>query len=456
MKKFITTFSLLLLICHTTLWAQWQNIGSGITNSPRDIFSISAVSENVIWAVAIDPSSIISYDFTKSIDGGATWSAGLLPDTIGFYFPAAIPALDAQTAWALMINLPNQDKIRIFKTTSGGSSWQEQLGEFNTPGYAFASLHFFNANEGIGFGSPGTSDPSIDSLRIYRTVDGGDNWTRIPAANLPTPLANEGVWIYGDNHFASKGDTLWFGTRASRIFRTTDKGLTWQAFNTNISGNLDYPGLASVAFKNSLEGIVTTYLPSRAAATTDGGETWTEFFIPSIPHPADIQYIPGTEATYLVSEGWLTSGSISQFGITYDDGGTWGTASFSPPIPVVKFISPTVGFAGGSVFTPDSGGIYKWTGDFTSSINTITPTNFSVVVYPNPVDDKLMIQLPDEFSLQSSIKLIILNVFGQTTKEISINSKLTNIDLNNLPEGIYFYQIRDMQNVLTTGKIIKR
>jgi photosystem II stability/assembly factor-like uncharacterized protein len=455
-KPHIMLAALLLIMSHTTLWAQWQNVGSGISSSPRDIFSISAVNENVIWAVATNPSTFIGYDFTLSIDGGTTWSAGLLPDTIGNYYPGGIYGLDAQTAWALMIKLPQQDKIRIFKTNNGGSSWQEQPGEFNTSGFAFASMHFFNSNEGIGFGSPGTGDPAVDSLRIYRTIDGGDNWARISPLNLPAPVEDEGVWVYGDNRYESKGDTLWFFTRASRVFRTTDKGQTWQAFNASISGNNNYPGLSSIAFKNSMEGIVTTFVPSQAAITSDGGVTWSPLSIPTSTPAADIEYVPGTPGTYIINEGWLTSGNTSDFLITQDNGNTWYTASFTPAIPVVRFLSPTVGFAGGAVLGPDSGGIYKWTGDITLSINNIAQPGLTVEIYPNPAKDKLVIQLPNEFPLPDNLTLGLINVVGQTIKQVSINSKLTNIELGDLPEGIYFYQLRDEQNILTTGKIIKK
>ena len=95
----------------------------------------------------------------------------------------------------------------------------------------------WGAPGGISFGSPGTGNASVDSLRIYRTQDGGSSWNRIPAANLPAPLAGEGVWIYsGNGLYDSRGDTLWFGTRSGRVFRTVDRGQTWAAFGTGLVG----------------------------------------------------------------------------------------------------------------------------------------------------------------------------------------------------------------------------
>ncbi len=411
------------------------------------------MSEDVVWAVATHPAASKSFDFTVSSNGGLTWNAGLLPDTIGNYYPGEIVALNDQLAWVLMINIPEQDKVRIFRTSDGGTSWQEQRGQFNTAGFAFASLHFFNAEEGIAFGSPGTGNPSIDSLHIFRTIDGGDHWTRIPAATLPPVLAGEGVWIYGDNRYESKNDSLWFVTRASRVFRTTDKGMTWQAFSAGISGNSNFPGLASIAFKNSMEGIVTTYFPSRAAGTTDGGETWTPLIIPSTPSAADIQYIKGTSGTYVINQGWSSPGSNSKFLITHNSGITWETISYTPLIPVVRFLSPTVGFAGGTIISSTSGGIYKWTGDFTTSTYTIAHTDSAVDIYPNPAKDKVQFAFESN-TIQSALNVQVLDFSGKKLIESSIVGNSGVMDISTLPSGSYLFRIvcKDQIHVTSIAK----
>jgi len=53
MKKTLTLLIAVLAAFH--LHAQWQSLGSGITESPREIFSISALIADVAWAVADNP-----------------------------------------------------------------------------------------------------------------------------------------------------------------------------------------------------------------------------------------------------------------------------------------------------------------------------------------------------------------------------------------------------------------
>lgn len=439
MKQIFTTLgAVIMTIIANPLLAQWQSIGSGIATSQRSIFSISAVNENTVWALGTHPLNQASYDFTLTVDGGSTWNAGVLPTPQQNYFVGYIHAISAETAWVLMVNTPQQTRTKIFRTLNGGSSWEEQPGEFNESGFAFAALHFFNANEGIGFGSPGTGDPQIDSLRIYRTSDGGDNWYRIPASSLPDPLDNEGVWVFGDNRYETRGDTLWFVTRASRVFRTTDRGQTWDAFDAGITGNASFPGLASIAFQNPQQGIVTTYLPSRAAITSDGGESWTEITIPFTPNAADIEYVPGTLATYIVNRAYTNAGSSSTYLITNDGGSTWYTATYSPAVPVVKFLSPTVGFAGGVVNSPTDGGVYRWTGDLSDpvSMESLSGENAKIDLYPNPASETITVR-----NLSRTSLVRILNLNGQTIfSSTVVNNQLT-INTTDFANGMYIIQV---------------
>lgn len=440
---------------HPSARAQWESVGSGITSTQRSIFNISAVDEDVVWAIAIRQNTFVAYDFCRTSNGGTDWIAGLLPDTIGSYYPVHIEALSAQTAWITMVHLPEQDRARLFKTDNGGLDWHERTGAFSAPGISFTAVHFFTADEAIAFGSPGTGDPSVDSLRIFRTVDGGEAWTRIPVHQLPQPLTGEGVWVHGANSYESKGDTLWFVTRASRVFRTTDRGATWSAFDAGISGNGNYPGLASIAFEDHLRGITTTALPSQAARTTDGGGTWTPITIPSTPRAGDIEHIPGTEGTYIVHQDWFDGSFTSNTYLhTRNSGDTWDTLTFTPAIKVVKFLSPTVGFGGGKVNTSDNGGVYRWTGDFMTGMQDHI-SKAEVHIYPNPVADQLTISLPNDQPLSAALSLELLNGPGQVVQRVPLRSSTTIIPMADLPRGLYHCRLRNGPVVQSAGRVVK-
>ena len=356
MKKNITL--LIAIFMALNLTAQWQSLGSGITESPREIFSISAISADVAWAVSDNPNFAASNEFTRTTDGGMTWIPGYIEGAPNNYYPLNIFALDENMAWVLMVNIPQQDRAAIFKTTDGGQTWTEQTGEFNQTGHAFAGLHFFNENDGLGFGSPGTGNTAVDSLQIFRTVDGGDIWSRIPPSELPAPMPGEGVWVYsGNNAYSAVADHLWLTTRANRVFKTTNKGQAWEAFPTGLTNS---DGGAAVAFSDEMNGIATAVSPNQAAVTSDGGATWKSISIPNSPAVAAIQYVPGTSGTFIAGDGfWANSPNLL---LTRDGGETWQIISHSPSTTCFQFLSPTVGWGGSQILSADEGGMYAWTG----------------------------------------------------------------------------------------------
>ncbi len=73
-------------------------------------------------------------------------------------------------------------------------------------------------------------------------------------------------------------------------------------------------------------------------------------------------------------------------------------------------------------------------------------------LYPNPILDYLTIEI-NELSLKN---IAILNSLGQEVKVVDNqrNSKLVNIDLSDLSEGLYFVEITSSENQIITKKII--
>lgn len=77
----------------------------------------------------------------------------------------------------------------------------------------------------------------------------------------------------------------------------------------------------------------------------------------------------------------------------------------------------------------------------------------SMDLFPNPAKDKLVFRLSD-FSIYSNLTLNIFNLEGKAIKQVSINSNLTEIELESISRGIYFYQLKDEYNTIKTGKVI--
>lgn len=431
------------IIIMQTSYSQWTELGSGVSLNPSEMFSISVPSPNVIWGTPAN-FGVASNIFTKSIDGGVSWVSDSIPNTSNTYIPLQILALDDQVAWVLFTSVPNQDAGRIFKTMDGGSTWTEQTGGFNQIGYTTTVLHFFNSNDGVTFGSPGTGDPAIDSMRIYTTSDGGSNWTRVDHGNLPTPLPGEGKWINsGNNSYEAHGDEIWFTSRKQRVYKSTNKGLTWVAHDVQDAGT---SMLYSVAFQNDSIGLLTGKSPSYLAQTTDGGQNWVTL-TPNVSFSANnIEYVPNTDNTYVAIDA---SGTNPILWVTKNGGQTWTNDLNPPSMGTIQFLSTNVGYGGTEITSPNTGGIYRWSSDL---INGIIPTesNSTLTLAPNPATKSTQLTGINHLDIE------VLNIYSITGKLVhQIRSSPSNlIDVSQLEKGLYYINVQLKNGLTHTKKLI--
>lgn len=356
MKNRFLPFALALTFCWHYSQAQWTSLGSGITPTPRTIFSLSAVNENVIWGIAMHPSYLgfPIQEFTKTIDGGQSWLPGNF-NTGDAYSALYIHALDENTAWVVMTNNPQQNLAKILKTVDGGVTWTQQPTGFPNTNEAAVGIYFWNELEGMAIGSPGTGQLS-DVVSAYFTDDGGNNWQKVVSPEWPALVAGEGIWVYGGKGvFAVYEDHVWMGTRKNRVLHSTDRGKTWTISPT---GQTSPDGISSVAFRDAQNGLAITGSPLKVARTVDGGASWellTTSFT-SNQYGYQVEHIPGTRSTYYIVL------NASQAAISYNDGLKWEIIPVNADSWCIDFLSPTIGFAGSYTTNPTKASIYEWSG----------------------------------------------------------------------------------------------
>jgi photosystem II stability/assembly factor-like uncharacterized protein len=137
---------------------------------------------------------------------------------------------------------------RIYKTSSGGNSWDlvstpdGQL-QFNT-----RRMYFFDQATGV----------VMENYSMYKTVNSGNTWTPV----LTSPSS------FGDLCFTPNGKGYTVGFNGT-MFVSQNQGDTWSPFNLNTSSYL-----TSVYFFNNDLGFIGTD-DSTLFKTIDGGSTWT-------------------------------------------------------------------------------------------------------------------------------------------------------------------------------------
>ena len=415
----------------------WTVQNTGFANASRGINNISIVDSNVVWAKAYDGSGsgATVLEFTKTTDGGATWTPGTFNLGVNNVGIAMIHAVSQDIAWTVAYPNSNSATGGIYKTTDGGTNWVRQsTASYNSSGSFPNVVYFWDENTGFCQG-----DPTSGYFEIYTTNDGGTNWSRVPQANIPAPLAGE--YGYVGQVFVT-GNTLWFTTNKGRIFKSTDFGHNFVAYQTPISDFGSASSSGEISFWDDNNGLLINQLGS-LWGTSDGGATWNSIFPNSgVVFGGDIFCIPGTNTA--ISTG--SSSSLSGSSYTLDGGQNWVTIDSDQHLDV-QFLDNTTGWSGGFNADATTGGIFKYSGNVLNIADNGNLEAFSV--YPNPVNDVLNINGTDVIS-----KVLVYNVFGQKVIELSPNTNTLSIDTSNFVSGAYFVQLSSDDKTKTI-KILK-
>jgi len=274
---------------------------------------------------------------------------------------------DAQNGWIL-------DHFNTYRTTDGGASWFEKHGPFGMSPIYQEDTHFFDAShrlvitllegaeiwqtldDGVSwsplyqrFGTGGYAD--IDELDdgslvvcssfgdLMRSTDQGQTWLNF--THCPEDLDRSNVEAIG----SSPGGLAFAGGRDFLWLRSADHGRTWHIPPAS-------PGFRtarSIVFRDDLLALAGGYLPgepSRVSRTTDGGQTWTPYFLTGsyVGYPDEIVFT-SSSICYLTTLG--ETGNNRVFRST-DTGETWTERTTGLPSDVelhsISFLDTEIGF----------------------------------------------------------------------------------------------------------------
>jgi photosystem II stability/assembly factor-like uncharacterized protein len=349
MKKILLSLSAILVFSIATLAQTWttvnSNLGSGVAVGQ---ISVGMNDQNALWAYGIDNTGAILDTYTKSTDGGLTWTKGTFNAGTGL---SQLFAIDSSTCWAVFNSGATQG---LYKTTDGGTTWAKQGTAYGSSSFADA-MCFLNNNDGVSIG-----DPNGGYFEIYTSPDGGTTWTRVPTGNIPTPLSGE-YGITGD--YSSFGNCVWYGTNMGRIFHSVDKGMHWTATATTYGTSQT----VQPVFADSLHGMAfLSYLnvgvDSSVNITTNGGATWQDVATVGTMDGRYVAHIPGTPSTYVGSTG--VAGGDLGVSYSYDGGIHWTVVTSGGDYDATAWLSVIKGWAGSTASTKKStGGMFIYTGD---------------------------------------------------------------------------------------------
>ena len=370
--------------------------------------TVKAVNNMIGWAGGAGAT------VRKTTDGGATWTngnpnPGVINGTI-----YAIESFGADTAWCTT----SPGATFIYRTVNGGTNWTQvhtQTGGF------WNVIKFKNNTTGFIQG-----DPVGARWSLWKTTDAGATWDS-SGMFLPQNAAEAG-W---NNSASLRGDNIWFGTNNTRVYYSSDFGSNWTSSPTTGSLN-GY----SIHFNSPMLGLVGG---TAIVKTTDGGTTYSAPI--TVPGAGNILGLGGDGDNFWCGRGAVIYGST-------DAGATWASV-FTPTgtvngMSIVKTGDCATGWAVGA-----TGSISRLDGVVSGLGNgnvAELPSSFKLDQnYPNPFNPTTKIK----FALPKA-GLVSLKVYDMLGREVQtlINQQLNagefiaDFDGANLSSGTYFYRLQ--------------
>ncbi len=251
--------------------------------------------------------------------------------------------LNKDTGWVCNVD------GNIYRTNNGGKNWKFQ---FQQPKTSFRCIGFINDKIGwAGNLGTGRFSPTIDTMPLYKTIDGGNSWQvdtniegTLPKGICGLDIVNDSV-IYGISRVGGP----------AYIIKTIDAGKHWKSIDMN---SLAFQ-LIDAKFFSPDTGIVVGGYPGpkfqnshyRIFYTTDGGISWkiNAEGIDSGQHGWKIHFV-NRKIGYVCIESDLENDTLPVLKTT-DGGLTWQTKvhSISPTSfgQGIGFINDSVGWCGG-------------------------------------------------------------------------------------------------------------
>jgi photosystem II stability/assembly factor-like uncharacterized protein len=239
------------------------------SNTTESLRGLSTPSLKIAWASGTHGT------YLRSLDAGNSWQSSQVHGAESLDF-RDVEAFDGNLAY--LLSAGPGDQSRIFKTTNAGKTWSLQFTNKDPKGF-FDCMAFWDRDHGIALG-----DPVGGHFTLITTENGGGTWNQIPAESLPPSIEGEGAFAASGTCITVEGkNNVWFATggKVARVFRSSDRGKTWQVADTPIMHGEEATGIFSLAFRDAKHGVIAggDYKhPEKGEAnlafTEDGGATW--------------------------------------------------------------------------------------------------------------------------------------------------------------------------------------
>jgi photosystem II stability/assembly factor-like uncharacterized protein len=291
----------------------WVIQTSGIDTNLRGVSVVhfrdaSGAAASVVWASGSNGVIL------QTTSGGKEWTRLHVVggETLDF---RSLQAFDEHTAYVMSSG--EGEKSRIYKTTDGGQNWTLQF-TGSRPTFFLDALVCDSPKHCLAL-----SDPVDGRFVIISTYD-GEKWLPLDQLAMPLALKDEGAFAASGTCLALYGNNIYFvtGGPAARLFHSPNLGRQWSAIPLPIASGNPAAGAFSVARRGRNMVVVGGDYknPDRrervAAYSHDAGRTW--------------KLAAQSPAGYRSAVAWLDDHTIAAVGPSGEEISTDGGAHWKP------------------------------------------------------------------------------------------------------------------------------
>ena len=268
-----------------------------VSGTTQRFFAVSPVNDRGVWASAAGGT------YAVTTDGGKTWRARIMPGAETLQF-RDVHGESERVAYLLAACEGAAN--RIYKTEDGGDTWELQFQTGDDPRFFYDCFDFWTTKRAITY-----ADAIDGRFPVIRTTNGED-WRDI-GDRLPAARPGEaGFAASGTCVTTHGGQRAWIGTggAGARILATTDGGNSWTDYDVpGITQGTPSSGVVSVDFRDPNHGIlgggdvaVSDVQQTNVARSSNGGQTWT--VATPTPFPGAVyglSFVPGQRLTVVAT-----------------------------------------------------------------------------------------------------------------------------------------------------------
>lgn len=316
---------------------------------PRDAtLTVHLVSKNVAWAaVATNLTQKPPFSAWVTTMHGVHWNRTAAPphnDGIAF-----IATTSGRAAWMAtdMAGASGTESMVLDATVDGGKTWtllpssvtSQMMAQPHAHPKSAHPIPVFGDKSGVAFASSregfitgGQTGQTAESAMLWRTMDGGNNWHRVPLAVRAGEVLN---WTFAPTFFNAQDGLMAVEANNTEIatYATHDGGRTWTMgtllpFTTQLGGPLW--SFATMNFGLYLakttngQGSITG---ATLYETANGGRSWRPLSVHSLPL-RQVKALDDVSSTTAFAVTQRAGGGLVWE--TQDGGRTWKALKTSP------------------------------------------------------------------------------------------------------------------------------